>query len=155
MGVLIFLHVLGAVLFLGNVVTAAFWKLSAERTKDIPHLARTARSVMNADYWFTLPGVILLLATGHIMATVRGYSFMEWSWMTASEALFALSGLIWVVILIPAQRRMIRESALSGSSTGNTLTAAYWKASRTWDVFGTLVIIIPLVVLYLMMTKPF
>jgi uncharacterized membrane protein len=154
MGILIFLHVLGVVLFLGNIVTAAFWKLSAERSKDTAHLVRVTRNVMKADYWFTLPGVIMLLATGHIMATIRGYSFMEWTWMTISEALFVISGVIWLIILIPAQRRMIKESALAASKN-SPLSAAYWKASRTWDVFGTLVIIIPLVVLYLMMTKPF
>ncbi|WP_409340730.1 DUF2269 family protein [Paenibacillus sp. MBLB4367] len=153
MGVLIFLHVLGAVLFLGNVITAAFWKLSAERGNDLAHLRRVARNVMLADYWFTLPGVVLLLATGHIMASLKGYSLAELSWMTVSEALFALSGLIWAAVLIPAQRRMIKESALPGTIAD--LSASYRKASRRWDVFGTIVIVIPLFVLYLMLVKPF
>jgi uncharacterized membrane protein len=153
MGVLIFLHVLGAVLFLGNVITAAFWKVMAERGKDWAHLSRVARNVMLADYWFTLPGVIMLLATGHIMASLKGYSFAELNWMTASEGLFALSGVIWAVILIPAQRKMMKESTISAAQ-GN-LTMAYRKASRTWDLFGTLVVILPLCVLYLMLVKPF
>ncbi|KEQ23182.1 DUF2269 family protein [Paenibacillus tyrfis] len=153
MGALIFLHVLGAVLFLGNIITAAFWKLSAERGQDLAHLRRVARNVMHADYWFTLPGVILLLATGHIMAALNGYSLAELNWMTASEALFVLSGLIWGILLIPAQRTMMKQSVIAEAE--GALTAAYRKASRTWDVFGTLVILIPLFVLYLMLVKPF
>lgn len=153
MGVLIFLHVLGAVLFLGNVITAAFWKLMAERGNDLAHLSRVTKNVMLADYWFTIPGVILLLATGHIMGSMSGYSFAELNWMTASEGLFALSGVIWGAILIPAQRKMMKESTISAAQ--GSLTIAYRKASRTWDMFGTLVVILPLFVLYLMLVKPF
>lgn len=153
MKMLLFLHVLGAVLFLGNIITAAFWKVSAERGKDLAHLHRVARNVMTADYFFTLPGVVMLIATGHIMASRRGYPLTELNWMTASEALFVASGLIWMAVLIPAQRKMIKETAVS--ETAGALTAAYRKVSRTWDVFGTLVIVIPLAVLYLMLAKPF
>jgi len=153
MKMLLFLHVLGAMLFLGNIITAAFWKLSAERGKDLAHLRRVARNVMTADYFFTLPGVVMLIATGHIMASLRGYPLTELNWMTASEALFVASGLIWMAVLIPAQRKMIKETAVSEAA--GALTAAYRKASRTWDLFGTLVIVIPLAVLYLMLAKPF
>jgi len=153
MKMLLFLHVLGAVLFLGNIITAAFWKVSAERGKDLTHLRRVARNVMTADYFFTLPGVVMLIATGHIMASLRGYPLTELNWMTASEGLFVASGLIWVAVLIPAQRKMIKETAVSEAA--GALTAAYRKASRTWDIFGTLVIVIPLAVLYLMLAKPF
>ncbi|SDC51089.1 Uncharacterized membrane protein [Paenibacillus sp. UNCCL117] len=153
MGILIFLHVVGAMMFLGNIVTAAFWKLKAERGGDLPHLHRVTRNVMLADYIFTLPGIVLLLATGHILAAQRGYPLTEWNWVSASEGLFALSGLIWLLVLLPAQRAMIRESSLSASA--GSLTPSYRKASRLWDSFGTLVTIIPLVVLYLMLNKPF
>ncbi|MBB6669727.1 DUF2269 family protein [Cohnella nanjingensis] len=154
MAFLIMLHVLGAVLFLGNIVTAAFWKIAAERAGDVGHLSRTARNVMLADYAFTLPGIVLLLATGVVMAVRVGYAMDAWNWMTASIGLFALSGLVWLAILIPAQRSMMKESAAAARAQA-ALSPQYRRASRRWDVFGTLVILMPLAVLYLMLNKPF
>ncbi|WP_159883650.1 DUF2269 domain-containing protein [Paenibacillus puerhi] len=153
MGILVFLHVLGAMMFIGNILTAAFWKLKAERTGDISYIHRVTRNVMTADYWFTLPGIALILLTGHILAIRAGYALTEWNWVSVSEGLFALSGLIWLLVLLPAQKKMIRES---GSSVeAGSLNASYRKASRLWDGFGTVVTLIPLAVLYLMLNKPF
>lgn len=154
MAVLLMLHVVGAVLFLGNIITAAFWKIVAERSGDLPHLSRTARNVMLADYAFTLPGIVLLLVTGFAMAAKAGYPLGEWNWMTSSLALFALSGIVWGAVLIPAQRCMMKESAAAAHGR-IPLSARYRQASRRWDVFGTFVILLPLVVLYLMLNKPF
>lgn len=153
MKLLIFLHVLGAVMFLGNIMTAAFWKIRAEVSGDVPSLNRIARNVMAADYAFTLPGIVLLLATGGWMAESAGYSLAAWSWLTASLALFLVTGLLWLLVLLPCQRQMIRESALSAAE--GRMSAAYRKASRRWDIFGTVALLIPLLVLYLMTAKPF
>ncbi|GAA0379721.1 DUF2269 domain-containing protein [Bacillus horti] len=153
MKILIFLHVLGAVMFLGNVITAAFWKIRAERGKDIAHIHKAVKNVMFADYVFTLPGIILLIITGNLMAFQAGYAMMEWNWVTVSQGLFILTGLLWVIILLPNQRKMIKESEKSISL--GQLTPSYKKASRIWDVCGSLANLIPLVVLYLMLAKPF
>lgn len=37
-GVLLFFHVLGSVIFLGNIIVTFFWKLMANRTKDPVYL---------------------------------------------------------------------------------------------------------------------
>lgn len=149
---LVFIHVLGAVMFLGNVMTAAFWKIKAELGGDLAHLHKVTRNVMLADYIFTLPGIVLIVITGVIMTLQQGYSLLAFNWLTLSIALFALTGLIWVTILIPCQLRMIRESRLSLDT--HTLTPGYRKASRRWDVFGIMATLLPIATLFLMMTKP-
>jgi len=150
---LVFIHVLGAVMFLGNVMTAAFWKIKAELAGDIAHLHKVTKNVMLADYIFTLPGIVLIVITGVIMTLQLGYSLAELNWLTAAIALFAVTGLIWVSILIPCQLRMIRESHLS--MRDNTLTPEYRKASRRWDVFGVIATLLPIATLFFMMAKPF
>lgn len=150
---LIFIHVLGVVMFLGNVITAAFWKIRAELSGDIPHLHKVTKNVMLADYIFTLPGIILIVLTGIIMALQRGYALTEVSWLTVSIGLFAVTGLLWLCILIPCQLRMIRESALS--MNGNPLTPEYRKASKRWDAVGIIASLLPILTLFLMMVKPF
>ncbi|PYI55459.1 DUF2269 family protein [Paenibacillus flagellatus] len=150
---LLLLHVLGAVMFIGNVVTAAFWKIRAERSGELSHIHRTAKNVMIADYAFTLPGIVLLIGTGEMMAGQLGYSHADWNWMTVSLALFVLTGLLWAAVLIPNQRIMIRES--ERSLREGKLTPRYRKASRTWDNVGLLASLMPLAVLVLMVVKPF
>ncbi|MNN95133.1 hypothetical protein D3C81_2138930 [compost metagenome] len=64
-----------------------------------------------------------------------------------------MTGLIWLLILIPMQRKMIRLSA-DGIESG-TVTAEYHKASRNWAVYGTMATLLPLGILFLMITKGF
>jgi uncharacterized membrane protein len=149
---LLLLHVLGAVMFIGNVVTAAFWKIRAERSGELQHIHRTAKNVMTADYAFTVPGIVLLLVSGGAMAAQLGYSFAELNWLTISLGLFVLTGIIWLAVLIPNQRRMIRESERSVRE--GKLTTGYRQASRVWDRVGGLATLLPLAVLVLMIVKP-
>ncbi|UUZ93326.1 DUF2269 domain-containing protein [Paenibacillus sp. P25] len=150
---LVFLHVLGVVLFLGNIITAAFWKIRAEIGKDLPYLHRITKNVMAADYVFTPPGIVLLLATGGALAARNGYSLAELNWLTVSLGLFVITGLLWLAVLIPSQRQMIRESAQSLQL--GRLTPEYRRASRRWDVVGTVTVLIPLLILFFMVIKPF
>ncbi len=153
MRILIALHVLGAVLFMGNIITAAFWKLLAEREGNPQVIASTAKRVMLADYWFTIPGIVLLLSTGHILMTLGGYSLLRFSWISLAYGVFILSGLLWLVVLLPAQRGMIRYSEASVKQ--GQLTPEYKRASNTWNLWGTVATVLPMVTLYLMVVKPF
>lgn len=149
MRILVALHILGAVLFIGNIITAAFWKLLAERESNPQVIASTAKRVMAADYWFTVPGIVLLLSTGHILMAQGGYSLLSFSWISVAYATFILSGVLWVLALLPAQRTMIRHSQ------HGQLDSEYSRASNTWNLWGTVATLLPLVALYLMVVKPF
>jgi uncharacterized membrane protein len=149
MRILLVLHVLGAVLFIGNIITAAFWKLRAEREGNPQVIASAAKQVMSADYWFTIPGIVLLLSTGHVLMVHSGYSLLSFSWISLAYGMFILTGMLWMVVLVPAQRAMIRHSKKG------LLTAEYRWASHTWNLWGTIATVLPLVTLYLMVVKPF
>ncbi|UFJ40788.1 DUF2269 domain-containing protein [Brevibacillus humidisoli] len=151
MKIAVFLHVLGAILFIGNIATAAFWKIRAERGNDLGHLHRTVRNVMLADFIFTLPGILLVLGSGVFLTLQLGYSLTEVNWLTISLGLFAITGLIWVAILLPSQSAMVRHSREAIDS--GQLGPEYRRASRTWDLFGTAATILPLIILYFMTTR--
>ena len=59
-----FLHILGVVLFVGNIITAALWKTRADRSGDLATVAYAQRTVALADWAFTLPGVLLVIVGG-------------------------------------------------------------------------------------------
>ncbi|NOU94668.1 DUF2269 family protein [Paenibacillus sp. LMG 31456] len=149
---LLFLHVLGAILLVGNIFTAAFWKVKADIKGDLAAIHSATKNVMLADYIFTIPGLILIIVTGSLMALKAGYSMSGFNWLTLSLTLFSLTGLIWLALLLPLQRSMIRHSAQSLEA--GTLSKAYRKASLYWAIFGTIGTLIPVVVLYLMISKP-
>lgn len=153
MNVWLTLHLIGVVLSVGNIVTAAFWKVRADLTKNPAEIHRAAQNVMLADYIFTIPGIALIIVSGSIMAAHAGISLSGLNWLTLSLIMFAITGIIWVAILIPLQRRMIRYSAQCIES-GN-ISKAYREVARSWAVFGSAATLLPLVILYLMVMKGF
>lgn len=58
------LHILGAVIFLGNIIITGWWKVMADRTQNPAVIAFAQRQVTLTDYIFTGSGVVLILATG-------------------------------------------------------------------------------------------
>lgn len=147
------LHLVGVVLFIGNIVTAAFWKVRADLQKNPAVIHHTVKNVMLADFVFTLPGLILIIISGIVMTVQSGIFLHGFNWLSLSLILLAVTGVVWLAILIPLQRAMIRHSAASIES-GN-LSEAYVRASRLWAVFGILATLLPVIILYLMIAKSF
>ncbi len=153
MSFLLFVHLFGAVIFLGNIITAAFWKIRADVKGDAALIHSAAKNVMLADFVFTLPGLILIIVSGALMAAEAGYPMSGFNWLTLSLILFALTGVLWLGVLLPIQRGMIRLSAQALQS--GVIPKAYRRASLYWAVFGTIATLLPVAILYLMITKGF
>ena len=78
----LFLHIAGAVIFLGNIIVTGAWMLMAERTYISRVIHFSAKAVIRADFLFTLPGVLLVLINGLIMAYARwGGAFRDFDWI--------------------------------------------------------------------------
>ncbi|MBT2724314.1 DUF2269 domain-containing protein [Bacillus sp. ISL-46] len=150
---LLFLHVLGAVIFLGNIITAAFWKIRADIKGDPELIHNTVKNVMLADFIFTLPGLILIIVSGILMAVQAGYSMSGLNWLTLSLILFVFTGVLWFLLLLPIQRSMIRHSAQSIEE--GDISKSYRKASRYWAIFGITATLLPVMILYFMIIKGF
>lgn len=147
------LHLIGVVLFVGNIITAAFWKIRADLTKNPVEIHRAVKNVLLADYLFTMPGLVLIIVSGSIMAASAGTPMWGFNWLMLSLILLAVTGIIWAVLLIPLQLKMIRLSAQCIKS--GSISRAYQDASRLWAVFGIAATLLPLVILYIMVTKGF
>lgn len=147
------LHVVGAIMFVGNIVTAAFWKFRADRSGDIRLIAAAQRGVMAADLWFTAPGVILIIGCGLGLVRLYNLDILHTGWLLAANTLMILSGVIWVAILLPCQRLMIRYA--TQAEQAGVLDPAYHKATLTWNIAGSLATLLPFVNVWLMVAKPF
>ena len=68
--------------------------------------------------------------------------------------LFAVSGLIWLLILVPIQIKQARMARGFSSEDEGEIPDSYWLLSRLWMGFGGLATLLPLINVYLMVAKP-
>ncbi|HEW98024.1 MAG: DUF2269 domain-containing protein [Candidatus Parabeggiatoa sp. nov. 3] len=146
------LHILGAVIFLGNIIVTGWWKVMADRTKNPVIIAFAQRQVTLTDYVFTLGGVILIVATGIGNAVLHNMDYLSIRWLVWGYWLFIISGVIWVVVLIPVQ---IKQAKMAKQFSENgVIPDLYWRLGQIWLVFGILATILPLLNIYWMVFKP-
>jgi uncharacterized membrane protein len=146
------LHIFGVVLFLGNIITAVLWKTLADRSNDARVIAYAMEGIISADRYFTVPGVGLITVTGVSLVISSGYSFLGTTWIWQSLVLFAISGVAFMFLLAPLQRRL-RDVAVQGAR-GYFDRALYQRLSRQWTIWGSLATLTPLAALGLMVLKP-
>jgi uncharacterized membrane protein len=109
--------------------------------------------VIRSDRLFTMPGVLLIIASGVLAAIQGGFPIFGTPWILWTLVLFGISGLVFGVRLAPLQRRM-RAFAEAGASGGPFDYAAYHRLSRQWDFWGAVATLTPLAGLALMVLKP-
>ncbi len=146
------LHILGVVLFLGNIIVTGWWKFMADRTRNPTIVAFAQRQVTLTDYVFTLGGVLLVLGTGLGNAILHDMDYLSIKWLAWGYWLFMVSGVIWVTVLISVQFRQACMAKTFADSS--EIPEAYWRLSSIWYLFGTLATLLPLVNIYWMVFKP-
>ncbi|MFQ5752359.1 MAG: DUF2269 family protein [bacterium] len=146
------LHLLGVILFIGNIIVTALWKLMADRTREPGVVAFGQRLVTITDLVFTGLGAGLIFVTGLTMAATADEPLWKARWLVWGFGLFTISGLIWVTALIPIQ---VKQSNLARlfAKNGN-IPASYWRLGRLWMIFGLVATVLPLLNLYFMVFKP-
>jgi len=147
------LHVLAVVLFLGNIITGLFWKAHGDRTADPRIITHTLEGIIRSDRWFTIPGVVLIIGFGVAAAIIGRLPILGTGWIWQSIALFAVSGLAFMLQVAPLQRRL-QKLASVGVGGGAWDQAAYRRLSRRWEFWGVVAILTPLAALILMVYKP-
>jgi uncharacterized membrane protein len=145
------LHVLGVVVFLGNLIVTAVWKTIADHTRDPSVIAYAQRLVTITDVSFTATGAALITISGFVLAD-------DWGgvggpiWLTVGFSLFAATGVIWIAVLIPIQ---IQQARLARQFASNeAIPDRYWQLARRWYVFGAIATLLPLANIYFMAVKP-
>ena len=123
-----FLHVLGAVLLLGNVITTGLWSHWAMRSPERAVAAFATGAILAADLWLTLTGGALLTIAGVQLAVSAGLPW-DLPWLRAGITALAASTLVWLAILLPLQLRMRRAA---GDGDLARLRRDFWW----WSVLG-------------------
>jgi uncharacterized membrane protein len=147
-----YLHVLGAIVILGTGSGIAFFMLMAHRSGDAGFIARTASTVVVADMLFTLSAVIAQPITGGVLMMLSSTSPSE-GWLATSLVLYVVAGMFWVPVIF--MQIEMRNLARVAAEKGGPLPPRYFALFRRWFLFGIPGFGSVMVILYLMIAKPF
>jgi uncharacterized membrane protein len=145
------LHVLGVVVFLGNLIVTAVWKTLADQTRQPAVVAYAQRLVTITDFAFTATGAALITVSGFVLADDWG-GVGGAGWITLGLSLFAAAGAIWLVVLVPTQLQQARLARQFANR--DAIPDRYWQLARRWYVFGVIATLLPLANIFIMTLKP-
>ena len=143
------LHVIAAIIFIGNITIAPFWKAAADRSKDRLRIADTMKNIIRADRLFTMPSVTVLIVFGFGAQMTFGYP-IETPWILWGLIMVVVSGVVFMTKVVPLQKKMY--SLASDENKFNW--EEYRKLSKEWNIWGSIATIAPYIALVLMVVKP-
>ena len=140
-------HVLGAILFVGNVIITGIWSAIFWRARHTHDFSRAARAIVITDWWFTVGGGALLTISGVILAARRGLPLWDTLWIRQAMIALGVSMLLWLTVLVPAQRIMVRHG---GQAEHDALVQAYAR----WNLWGWMATVPLVYAVWCMVAKP-
>ena len=140
-------------MLIGNAIVMAIWLSIAGFAKGDASKRRAARAVTVGDVWFTVPGVVLLLANGLAMVFERygGVSaFTTTPFVGAGLVLLVATGVVWAARLVPSQLELLRIA----DATGALDRTAFRAVLIRWSAWGVVATALPILAVVVMTTKP-
>jgi uncharacterized membrane protein len=147
------LHVLAAVVLLGNLLMAPFWRRRLAIIGGPQGRAVANRTVRVADLLFTLPGWVVTLITGLIVAINSGLFKGPKFWLHVSLLIFLIWLVAWHVGTLRARKAMITkadEAAASGQTAEDLA-----PSEQQWAKWSYLSAVVVILILILMVAQPF
>lgn len=148
-----FVHLLAVILFLGNIITGLFWHAHATRTHDPKLLAHAMAGIIRSDRYFTIPGVLLIVAAGIGLAILGHFPILRTGWILWTLILFAISGFLFGWRVAPLQKQL-HLLAISGTDTGVFDYQQYHRLAVRWELWGAAALLMPMLGMGLMVLKP-
>jgi uncharacterized membrane protein len=145
-------HILAVVVLLGNLFMAPFWRKRLAALGGAQARAVANRSVRIADFAFTLPGWVVVLATG-IMLIIAGGWPSPHGWLDLSLALFLGWLVLWHILVLRTRKAMITQA--QEAAGGGQASTELARHERQWQLWTYLSAAIVILILALMVTKPF
>ena len=140
------IHVLAAITAVGANLTYTYWMRYAGQDRD--RLIWTMKGIRRLDNFIATPAYVVLLITGVLMVIGGVFSFQT-GWIVVAIALYIVVVVIGIAFYAPALKRQIAEAEADATSP------AYAVAARRSNLSGMFTTVVVLVIVVLMVTKPF
>lgn len=139
-------HVIAAMLAVGTNATAVFWLRAGGRDPD--RLKFAIGGIRRLDRKIGIPAFGLLLLTGVLMVVLGLYDFTQ-RWIQLAIVLYLGLAVTGMTVMGPALKRVIAEAERDPHSE------AFAEAERTSMRYTIGSLVVLLVIVVLMVTKPF
>jgi uncharacterized membrane protein len=146
MSILLLIHVVAAIVAVGANLTYAIWFRAAGTDQD--RLVFVIRTVRMIDSRIANPAYIVLLVTGLLMVA-GGVVSITAGWILVALGFYAATAVIGVALFAPAIRRQLAEAERDVTSE------SYRAAAARSTLLGIVTTVLVLVIVALMVTKPF
>ena len=140
-----FVHVLLAITAVGSNITYGVWNALAAR--EPAHAPFALKGIAFIDRRVANPAYGLLLITGLALVAIGG---LRQGWILAALILFVLL----IVVAIGFYSRVIRQQIKVMDSEG-LASAAYKRLDGQATLYGIISLVIALLIVFLMVVKPF
>ncbi|MEQ9345020.1 MAG: DUF2269 family protein [Thalassospira sp.] len=148
-----FIHVLGVVLFLGNIIVSAVWKMQADRTKNPVIIAFACRLVNMTDLLFTAFGSALIVIGGIGLFHATGIALSDAPHLTIGISLFGMAAVLWITGLLPLQIYMSKLAERAVNEGATEMPQSYEKCRKLWNIIGITAVLLPMGALYFMIYR--
>lgn len=145
-----YIHILSAIIMIGTTAANGLIEVRAFRREDAQLSAFTMEIVMLFNHVFMLPSLIILPASGLLLALDAGFPLNS-PWLLYSILL--VIGL-WAAFIIGhgMEKRMSRLAAAS-AKRGEKLPAGYYQIFNRGKWVGIFATVAALLILYMMIAK--
>ena len=139
-------HILAAIVAVGSNVTYAFWLRRAGLDRD--RLVDTIEGIRRLDSRIANPAYVVVLLSGIGMVALGAFSFTT-GWIVAAIVLYEALVIVGIAFFSPAIKRQLEEAQRDPS------TPAYAAAALRTNLFGVGTLVVVVVIVFLMVAKPF
>lgn len=146
-GLLLVVHIFSAILGLGPGFVMIYIVSEAQTMSHLKH----AYDIRNRIHIFVMVGGTLLLITGIWMGILRPHMWTE-IWFTGSLILYFIALAAGPIVLSPLAKPI---KAILQSHQGNDIPTEYETASQKLFFYERITNVIFLIIILLMVTKPF
>ena len=148
------LHILAAIVFMGGLVSSMLWMALAHRNGEASIVTFAANATRKAGLILVAPAAVLALLNGLMMAADRwgGWGgFHEQRWIEFGLALFVLAIVLWGAFVHRYMVKLVRAGDAAG---GGPICPEAQSVLKRWYFWSGLVLVLSVVILYLMVVKP-
>jgi uncharacterized membrane protein len=143
------IHIVSSTVLFGTTGGTVFYKYMVDRSGSLPAIRALADNILVALWLFTIPALLVQIATGIMLTKWVGYSFGH-GWVAKSLLLYGIAALCW----IPVAELQYDMRKLARAAQGTDLPVPYVTASRLWLVLYVAIGMCLLLVFWLMVHKP-
>lgn len=140
------LHITGVVLFMGNMIVGPIWFSYAYYSNSKELLKFAGKLLELTDMYLTIPGIALTVLNGLFLASVFGGTWNQ-PWLFYSIVLLLIMWFLSIPIIY------LQEKLYSVIDNDPENKGKINKLIYAWGITGTIVMIPPSIMFYLMVVK--